>query len=277
MFNCPGVLLCNGTQRYFTKAIYCLKSRPKRKSTEGNLDRIRCCIKDAFDYTPTDKAIWKSIRSRDIQRSTRNFLWKCIHNIFRVGDFWQHIENLEILGRCPHCKVDESLEHITLDCDVPGQRQIWRLCAEIWALKYGYLDWPKLNWGLLLGCNLTKFRTRGGKILASKQRLFSILISTSMHLIWKLRNKYRFDMDADELPSQTEIHNRWVAAINMALKRDILSTNKIHFSRLAFKRQTVLKTWSGTLWDEDSLPDDWIKSDRVLVGIRPLCMKRGIG
>ncbi|KAF8207351.1 hypothetical protein K438DRAFT_1575714 [Mycena galopus ATCC 62051] len=267
MFNCPGVLLCNGTQCYFTKAINCLKSRPKRKSTEGNLDRIRCCIKDAFDYTPTDKAIWKSIRSRDIQRSTRNFLWKFIHNIFRVGDFWQHIENLEILGRCPHCKVDESLEHIMLDCDVLGQHQIWRLCAEIWALKYGYLDWPKLNWGLLLGCNLTKFRTRGGKILASKQRLFSILINTSMHLIWKLRNKYRFDMDADELPSQTEIHNRWIAAINMALKRDILSTNKIHLSRLAFKRQTVLNTWSGTLWDEDSLPDDWIKSDRVLVGI----------
>ncbi|KAF8218144.1 hypothetical protein K438DRAFT_1444498, partial [Mycena galopus ATCC 62051] len=64
-----------------------------------------------------------------------------------------------------------------------------------------------------------------------------------------------------------EIHNCWVSAINMALKHDILSTNKIHFSQLTLKRQTVLNTWSGILWDEDSLPDDWIQSDRVLVGI----------
>ncbi|KAF8127511.1 hypothetical protein K438DRAFT_1472235, partial [Mycena galopus ATCC 62051] len=120
------------TQYYFTKAINWLKFRPQCKSTEGNMDRIRCCIKVTFNYTPTDKAIWKSIWSRDIQQSTHNFLWKCIHNIFVVGNFWEHIENLEILGRYPHCKVDESLEHIMLDCDAPGQHQIWRLCADMW-------------------------------------------------------------------------------------------------------------------------------------------------
>ncbi|KAF8143982.1 hypothetical protein K438DRAFT_1632591, partial [Mycena galopus ATCC 62051] len=78
-------------------------------------------------------------------------------------------------------------------------------------------------------CNLSKFRTGGSKILANKQRLFTILVSTSMHLIWKLRNKYRFEMDTNEVPSQIEIHNCWVSAINMALKHDILSTNKVHF------------------------------------------------
>ncbi|KAF8150303.1 hypothetical protein K438DRAFT_1624510, partial [Mycena galopus ATCC 62051] len=133
-------------------------------------------------------------------------------------------------------------------------------------------EWPKLSWGLLLRCNLSKFRTGGSKILANKQRLFTILVSTSMHLIWKLRNKYRFEMDINEVPSQIEIHNCWVSPINMALKHDILSTNKVHFETDSTKH-----LGSGILWQEDSLPDDWIQSDRVLVGIQPLYAKRGIG
>ncbi|KAJ6506247.1 hypothetical protein C8R47DRAFT_967331 [Mycena vitilis] len=202
------------------------------------------------------------------------FLWKCMHNIFRVGPFWNHMENLEIFGQCPHCRVDESLEHIMLECDAPRSRQVWRLCSLLWGYKYGH--WPRLNWGVLLGSNLVKFRSAKGKLIPHKQRLFTILVSTSMYLIWTLRNERRFD-NHDELHSNTEIHNRWVSAMDAVLKRDRLLTSNIHFGRLAFNRQMVLNTWSGALWDEDSLPDDWIQSDRVLVGIRPIRLKRGIG
>ncbi|KAJ7762994.1 hypothetical protein B0H16DRAFT_1219920, partial [Mycena metata] len=66
------------------------------------------------------------------------------------------------------------------------------------------------------------------------------------------------------------IHNRWVSLINRALKRDILLTNQARFGSLAIKKQVVLNTWSGTLLEEDSLPDDWTKSKGVLVGIRPI-------
>lgn len=275
MFNCPGVMLSNGTQRFFTKVINSLKAPPLRKSTESNLDRIRCCIQEVSGYSPTNKAIWTSLRSRDIQRITRNFLWKCVHNIFRIGHFWNHIENLEILGQCPSCNADETLEHIMLECDAPGQHQVWELCAKLWRYKYGL--WPQLNWGLLLGCNLVRFKSTTGKLMPSKQRLFAILVSTSMHLIWRLRNERRIDRSSGEHHTHTEIHNRWVAAIDLMLKRDRLFTSKIHFGRLAFRRQMVLNTWSGILWEEDSLPDDWIQSDRVLVGIRPQYSKRGIG
>ncbi|KAJ6469855.1 hypothetical protein C8R45DRAFT_778037, partial [Mycena sanguinolenta] len=132
MFNCPGVLLKNGTQRYFTRAINAQKPLAYRKSTVRNLDRMRCSIKEVSNYIPTDEAIWTSLRSTDIQRKTRNFLWKCVHNIFRLGDFWKHIDNLQIFGLCPHCKIDETLEHIMLDCAAPGQHQIWSLCARLW-------------------------------------------------------------------------------------------------------------------------------------------------
>ncbi|KAJ7223723.1 hypothetical protein C8J57DRAFT_954270, partial [Mycena rebaudengoi] len=59
------------------------------------------------DYTPTDKTIWKSIRAVNLQRLTREFLWECIHNIFRVGDFWTHLDTLEIRGRCHTYDVPE--------------------------------------------------------------------------------------------------------------------------------------------------------------------------
>jgi hypothetical protein len=63
MFACPGVLLSQGSQRYFTKVIRSLRPRPHRKSTYTNLDRIRSLVEEISQYTPTDQMIWTSIHS----------------------------------------------------------------------------------------------------------------------------------------------------------------------------------------------------------------------
>ncbi|KAJ6548519.1 hypothetical protein B0H19DRAFT_952917 [Mycena capillaripes] len=269
----PGILLQHGSQRLFTKIIRTLNNQPTRKSATHNLDRIRCCLQDAFGYQPTDTAIWTSIRSSNMHRMTRNFLWKSMHNIYRVGLFWDHIPNLELLGQCSTCQVPESLEHIMLECNAPGQQHIWRLTEILWKLRYR--AWPKLNWGLLLGCGLAKFKSPKGKLIPAQNRFFTIIVSTSMRLIWYLRNERVFE--THEMASSTEIHNRWLALINSALKRDILLTDQARFGSLAHKRQMVLNTWSGTLLDEDSLPDDWTRSRGVLVGIRPISRQNGVG
>ena len=66
--------------------------------------------------------------------------------------------------------------------------------------------------------------------------------------------------------------------VNAALKRNILLTNKVRFGSLSLRRQLVLATWSGTLADKESLPDDWIKAKGVLlVGERPINDRFGIG
>jgi hypothetical protein len=273
MFSNPGFLLKDGTQRLFTKLIKTVREKPIRKSTTHNLERVRCSIEDEFNYQPTDSAIWTSIRSTNIHRLTRNFLWKSIHNIFHVGSFWDHVPNLEILGQCTMCRVPESLEHIMLECNAPGQLQIWRLVEILWRLRY--TAWPKLNWGILLGCTLAKFKSPKGNTLPAQNRFFTIIVSTSMYLIWKLRNERVFETFTPA--TSHEIHNRWVATINSALKRDRLLANRARFGSLAIKKQLVLNTWSGTLLDEDSLPDDWIKSKGVLVGIRPATRKHGVG
>ncbi|KAF8185612.1 hypothetical protein K438DRAFT_1481183, partial [Mycena galopus ATCC 62051] len=62
----------------------------------------------------------------------REFYWRCIHNTFRVGDFWSHIGTLEILGSCHVCnrvtlKKPVVKHPIALECDARGQSFIWNL------------------------------------------------------------------------------------------------------------------------------------------------------
>jgi hypothetical protein len=132
-----------------------------------------------------------------------------------------------------------------------------------------------LNWGLVLGCNLVTFKSDKGVLLPEKRRSFAILVSVAWHLIWNLRHGQVID-NPDRTQSTTEIHNRWLEAVNAILTRDRLLTDRNKFGLLAYKKQIVLSMWSGILLDEDSLPDDWIHEE-VLVGIRPMTDRHGIG
>ncbi|KAK7000950.1 hypothetical protein R3P38DRAFT_3327566 [Favolaschia claudopus] len=259
MFSSPGILLSVGSQRLFTKMIVTMKRHSSRKSTISNLDRTRHCVNDEFNFYPSDTMIWRSLRSTDINRLTRNFLWKCMHETFHVGTFWDNVPNLRHLAYCQACAVPDTMEHIALECNAPGQKIIWSLCEKIWNLRYPL--WPELHWGLILGCGLPRFRTNRGNRLRAKERFFTILVSASIHLIWKLRNE----------------RNRWFSMINSALKRDQTLTNKARFGSLAKTKQIVLETWSGVLQNEHALPDDWTQSKGVLVGIWPTTRRTGVG
>jgi hypothetical protein len=133
---------------------------------------------------------------------------------------------------------------------------------------------PMLNWGLILGCNLVQFKTDKGVILPEKGRLFAILVSVAWHQIWNLRQN-RVISTPDRILTVTEIYNQWLKAVNGALRRDCLLTDKVRFGPLTLKKQLVLNTWSGLLMEEDSLPDDWTY-EGVLVGMRPMSDRHGI-
>jgi hypothetical protein len=60
MFECPGILLSQGSQHLFSKIIQSLKPKPHRKVAFTNLDQIRCSIAEVSKYTPSDKAIWSA-------------------------------------------------------------------------------------------------------------------------------------------------------------------------------------------------------------------------
>ncbi|KAJ7251672.1 hypothetical protein C8J57DRAFT_1077977 [Mycena rebaudengoi] len=139
---------------------------------------------------------------------------------------------------------------------------------------------PSLSWGLILGRNLVRFTSRKGTIQPAEGRLLAILVSVAWHL-----RVSRVIENPDRVLTQMQVHNQWATAINAALRRDRLLTDRIKFGPLALKKQlilywtnilNILNTWSGLLMEEDSLPDDRT-SEGVLVGMRPMTNKLGIG
>ncbi|KAJ7148899.1 hypothetical protein C8R46DRAFT_916676, partial [Mycena filopes] len=68
--------------------------------------------------------------------------------------------------------------------------------------------WPALSLGAILGCGLVIFEDEKKKAIPSTARLFRILITESMYLIWKLRCECVIGHDGVP-PAENEIHNRW--------------------------------------------------------------------
>ncbi|KAJ6622257.1 hypothetical protein B0H10DRAFT_1788385 [Mycena sp. CBHHK59/15] len=134
-----------------------------------------------------------------------------------------------------------------------------------------YSNWPTLSWGLILGCNLVKFKHSNGKLIPAMGRLFAISEYGPRLTIWNIRNDKVLKNPHRNI-TDVEIHNRWLKSVNSALGRDRILTNKMKFGNLALNKDLVLRTWSGLLMNEAALPDDWTYTVGVLVGIQPLTL-----
>ena len=53
-----------------------------RIATQRSIERIKIAAKEIFGKTPTEEAVWKSMRHRDITKKIRDFLWKHAHGIY---------------------------------------------------------------------------------------------------------------------------------------------------------------------------------------------------
>jgi hypothetical protein len=104
--------------------------------TLTNLDLTRWAVKDLSDKLPINRAIWKSIRNKEITRKIREFLWKFMHNAHKCGKFWDNIPGFEQRALCPACNEEETMEHILLECNAPGQNIVWKLTKELWLRKH---------------------------------------------------------------------------------------------------------------------------------------------
>ncbi|KAF9505408.1 hypothetical protein BS47DRAFT_1434309 [Hydnum rufescens UP504] len=265
--NLHGAKLASMSQSLLYQGIMERSKPGTQQNTLAHLDMTRWAVKTLSGHLPTDARIWHSIRHKDITRSIRNFLWKCLHNSYKVGHYWENIPNFEARAECPVCSVNESLEHILTECNSPAQNQIWNLAKELWTKRHP--NFPTIKFGTILGCSLAEFKDRNGKILSGDNRLFRILITESAHLIWKLRCERRIiKQDNPELShTEYEVHNRWLHTINSRLALDKLMTNTTKFKKNALPSALVLRTWSGTLLHETNLPANWIWESGVLVGI----------
>ncbi|KAJ6630372.1 hypothetical protein B0H10DRAFT_1774729 [Mycena sp. CBHHK59/15] len=192
------------------------------------------------------------------------FLWKGIHNAHKAGAYWVHIPECGDHAICAVCETLESLKHILIHCDCPRHELIWGAAKALWLEKESH--WPEVSLGSILGCGLAEFRDDGGKAKHGTQRLYQILMSESAYLIWRIRNDRVIGWNGVPT-SDDEIINKWKFVVNQRLQMDKLLANRpCRGKHCMLAPKLVIDTWSNTMDDERSLPDNWLKEPRVLVG-----------
>ncbi|KAJ7920566.1 hypothetical protein B0H13DRAFT_2230749 [Mycena leptocephala] len=255
-------------QRVFYQSIKEEKTRAlaPRPSTVKMLEVVRRDVENTFGWHVSDADIWKSVQAKDILPRTSQFLWKGLHNAHRIGNYWTNIPECEDRAVCKDCDKIEDLEHILIGCQSPGRETIWKAAETLWLERES--NWPTVSLGTILGCSLAEFRDDKGRPKRGTQRLYRILMSESAYLIWRLQNDRVISRDGE--PATTdEIMNKWKFVINQRLQVDrTLASRPKMGKHPALTPQLVLETWSNTLDDEYSLPANWLREPRVLVGRR---------
>ncbi|KAJ7239221.1 hypothetical protein B0H12DRAFT_1025321 [Mycena haematopus] len=269
-YDLNGLRLSRGTQKSFYRALKSQRKKPERVKTLVMLDMTRHAARHLSGKTPTDEEIWKSIRHPDITRTTREFMWKSMHQAYKIGERWRSIPTFEHWATCQHCQVDETMEHILTECEAPGRRKLWDMAQTLWEMR-GY-QWPEVTIGGILACGFAEVEDARGKKDSGANRLYRILISETAHLIWKFRCTRVIENGSDPAkhPTEYELHNKWLGCINSRLKMDFLLTDQKKFGTRALKLKAVVNTWKAVLKDVENLTDIQIRQSRVLVGMTPL-------
>ncbi|KAH9830778.1 uncharacterized protein C8Q71DRAFT_716431 [Rhodofomes roseus] len=266
-FDLSGVKMKCLTQRLAYRMIR-LRNHTVRASTERSLSSIIPEIQGQNGKDASAEELWISLKSKDIRKTISDYMWKCVHNAHRVGSFWENIPGLEDRAKCSYCGATESMKHILIDCQAPGRDIVWDLAGSLWKTKQA--EWTRPSYEEILGVGLREWRTTKNKRRPSAERLWRILISESTYLIWCLRCERAIGHEPDPgwTHSEKEIAARWTTSLNRRLHLDMTMTHH-RFGRQALKKDLVLGTWRGTIFDELALPDDWTRTDKVLVGIAP--------
>ncbi|KAF8960924.1 hypothetical protein BDZ97DRAFT_1615995, partial [Flammula alnicola] len=179
---------------------------------------------------------------------------------------WENIPQYEHRAWCNVCETIETLEHIQTECKASGQEVIWKLAKEI--LEERGVDTGHLSYGDTLGCALANFRKENGKPNTALNRLYTIIISESLYLIWLIRCEWKIESDGDvnKIAHKNEITSRWRHRINRRLKIDQAMATKTAYKWKKITKSLVMRTWKGTLQNEELLPEDWTRVSGVLVG-----------
>ncbi|KAI0351386.1 hypothetical protein OH77DRAFT_1361660, partial [Trametes cingulata] len=132
-----GAKLSAMTQKLAYKAIRARKAKELqlRQATERVLTIIKADIERVFGRLVTTEEIWTASRKTYVTREYRQFAWKVLHDAFMVGKHWlkpSMPDGLKERAICKKCAVEESMEHILLQCRSVGRERVWGLLRELW-------------------------------------------------------------------------------------------------------------------------------------------------
>lgn len=126
------------TQAIAYKTIMRSKEVPVRPQTERMMKNIINCVKKFNRKSPNIKQVWRSFWSKGFSKLLKIFLWKCAHNAYKVGSYWDKANMKPELKEQQWCKHDgetDSINHILTECSCPGQKLVWEAVKDMWRKK----------------------------------------------------------------------------------------------------------------------------------------------
>jgi hypothetical protein len=272
-FNLQGVKLSTITQAIAYRGICNQTPWQERPSTEQNLQQIKLDLLNLNKTKETSENIWKDIRRPLFHPKVQQFLFKAIHDAFKIGKYWGNIPDCEYRQWCASCHTMETMQHILVDCESAPVRLIWELVKTHWP--YTCCPWPNPSLGTILGCGSLALpntdedlrqRDKTTKRIGKKgpNRFMQILILDSAYLIWVMRCERAIQHKEH---THKEIHHLWLSVINQRLTIDKITTMRVRLNPQTMS--IVIDTWKQLLLLK--LPHIWLQSHEVLVGRRSFC------
>ncbi|KAJ3547210.1 hypothetical protein NMY22_g1747 [Coprinellus aureogranulatus] len=228
------------------------KTIAARPATKRHLELAKERASTRLDYQPTEKTVWKSMRSKQIaHKKIRAFLWRVAHDALPCGKTWPNDPNPE-KALCPTCHTRETPEHILTECPSNGQATIWALTRQALSKKGIALN-EQISIGDILTCGLPP----RNNAKPEECRLYTILVSEAAWLIWTLRCKWVMEDEgkADKRISDIEAENTWRKRVNTKVNFEILATNEKKYKAKSFNKTIVYNTWTEVVNSANKLAE----------------------
>jgi len=206
-------------------------------------------------------------------------MWKLLHGAYKVGAFWLHIQEHEDKAQCVTCGgLVETMQHILLDCQAPGQELVWNLAANL-SERSG-APWKTPSLGAIMSSSVMNTTSGLQRRDSGALRRRRILISEAAFLIWRLRCErvIQHENDPARFATEKEIVLRWRATIQRRIRLDIQFTNRRRFGPRALSLASMRNTWEPILHPgSDPPPDNWWGGTGFLVRIWGVCSEGPLG
>ncbi|KAH9849295.1 hypothetical protein C2E23DRAFT_870812 [Lenzites betulinus] len=261
-----GVKLQAITQKLAYRAIREAKAKktPPRKATENTMGRILEEAGTAYEAKLKPQMMWTSLKNKNMTKECRQFWWKTLHDAFMVGRHWLRPsmpEPLKERATCKRCGVIETMEHILIECEEAGRREIWEEAERTWE-RTGKA-WKPITWGSVMGAPTATIKGQDGERENDAEDLWKIIITESAYEIWKLRCERVIQKEGRSF-NEEEVRNRWYALMNRRINLDRDAAAQ-HLGRRALSKNKLARIWGPVL--SEKARESWYKNYGVLVGI----------
>lgn len=184
-FKLSGVKLASLSQAMAYQHIQMGMTAPEWPTTMRIVEQVLRALAATGHPGALAASLWRSIRHADFQEKILDFLWKVLHGAHCVGRYREKIPQYEHRGTCSRCGMQDSLEHILIDCQMSEQVTVWALAQSLWK-TVGYI-WKPISFERVLRVGLEAPMLDGPNTPWKMARLWHMLVSESAYLIWRLR------------------------------------------------------------------------------------------